>query len=117
MAKKFKKEEVVTGVIDFIKGAAEGDLLTEVAGELSGIVETSGHKKTASVYTVTPLTEAQKEAIKKKLEREINHEISLREVIDKKLLAGFKIKLGDWVYDASVAGQLESFKSEIYVNV
>lgn len=117
MAKKFKKEEVVSGVIDFIKDTTHDGLLSEVAGQLEEVAREGESAKIAYIFTVFKFTDAWKEEIKKRLEKEVGHEISLREVVDKKLLAGFKIKLGDWVYDASLKGQLESFKNEIYANI
>lgn len=117
MAKKYKKEEVVSGLIDFIKEATHEGLLSEVVGQLEEAAREGESAKIAYIYTFFKLTDDQKEAIKKKLEKQVGHEINLREVIDRKLLAGFKIKLGDWVYDASLKGQLESFKNEIYANI
>lgn len=117
MVKRYKKEEIVSGVVDFIKDAVSSEALSEVATTLSEVARGNQSAKTAYVYTVFKLTDSQKEAIKRKLEKEVNHEVILRQVIDKKLLGGFKIKLGDWVYDASIIGQLNDFKSEIYANI
>lgn len=117
MAKKFKREEVISGVIDFIKETTHDNLLPEVASQLQGIVKEENKAKIATVVTAFSLTEVQKEQIRKKLETAAGYEISLREIIDKSLLGGFKIKLGDWIYDASLKGTLEKLKNDLYANI
>ena len=117
MAKKFKREEVIGGVIDFIKETTHDNLLPEVASELSSIVKEGDKVKIATIVSFFSLTEVQKEQIRKKLETAAGLEISLREIIDKSLLGGFKIKLGDWIYDASLKGSLEKLKNDLYANI
>lgn len=117
MAKKFKREEVIGGVIDFIKETTRDNLLPEVAFQLQSIVKKENKAKIATVITASSLTEVQKEQIRKRLETAIGYEISLREVIDKSLLGGFKIKLGDWIYDASLKGTLEKLRNNLYANI
>lgn len=117
MAKKYQKEEVVKGVLDFLKDSTHESALSEVASELTNIADIVGLSKTAFIYTIVPFTEIDKKDIKNKLEKLVGHEIILREVIKPDILGGFKIKLGDWVYDSSIKGELETLKNELYANI
>lgn len=117
MAKRFKKEEVIGGVIDFIQDTTHDSLLPEVASQLSSLIDQEGKVKIATITTASSLTEEQKEQIRKKIEEAVGFEISLREIIDKNLLGGFKIKLGDWIYDASIKGALEKLKNDLYASI
>lgn len=113
MAKTHKKEQVIEGVIDFLKSSHEG-LIPKVVDKLREEVRRDSKLKLATVTTTTGFSESQKELISRKLEELTGREITIREIVDKKLLGGFKIRLGDWLYDSSIKGQLESLKEQIY---
>lgn len=113
MAKKYPKKDVIEGVLDFLKESSHEDVLSEVATELSDIVDKSSGVKTAVLSSAYRLDEEQKEQIKEKIEKLVGYEVQLREVINKKLIGGFKIKLGDWVYDDTLKGQLDYLKNEL----
>lgn len=74
-------------------------------------------KLEVTLFTAYALSRADKEKISQKIEKLIGREIVLNEIIDKSILAGFRLKLEDWVYDASINGQLEKLKSELYANI
>ncbi len=117
MVKKYQKEDVIKGVLDFIKETSHEGTLSEVASKLTNIAGIAGQAKTAYIYTVLRLSEVQKDQVREKLEKLVGHEISVRDEIDSKLLGGIRIKLGDWVYDSSVKGELEALKNELYGNI
>ncbi|GAA0125873.1 MULTISPECIES: F0F1 ATP synthase subunit delta [Clostridium] len=60
----------------------------------------------AKVKTVQPLNEEQKEQIIKKLKNYYNREFIIEESIDKKILGGVYITVGDDVIDVTVKGKL-----------
>lgn len=113
MAKKYPKNEVIDGVLNFLKESPHEGILSEVALELSDIVQKSDGVKTAVISSVYKLEEEQIKQIKEKIEKSVGYEISLREIVSKKLIGGFKIKLGDWVYDNTLKGQLDYLKNEL----
>ncbi|WP_026691586.1 F0F1 ATP synthase subunit delta [Alteribacter aurantiacus] len=62
----------------------------------------------ATIYTAKALTGDEKIAIKETFEKKTNQdEILLEEVVDPDVIGGFKIRIGDTVYDASVASKLK----------
>ncbi len=117
MSQYLKNEQIIKGVIDFIRDTTSAEVFPQVVNDLAKVIQEENEAKIAYIYTTVKLTPAQKQAIKKKLEKQLRKEVVLKEIIDKRLIAGFKIKIGDWVYDASIAGQLELFKNEMYASI
>lgn len=114
MVKKYSKEELIDGVLDFIKDSVSQEAFSEIVSAFIKSAKDEDEANTAYIFTTVKLTDLEEKAIKKKLEEMFNRQIKLEEIVDKSLLAGFKIKLGDWVYDATITGQLTSFEKELY---
>lgn len=117
MVRKYNKEEIVKGVVSFLKDSNQEGAISEVASALTSLTTVDKEKKIAHIFTPIVFSQEDKDQIQKKLEEIAGHEIILKEKADKKLLGGFKVKLGDWVYDASLSGQLESLKNELYDHI
>ncbi|AZK45868.1 F0F1 ATP synthase subunit delta [Paenibacillus lentus] len=62
---------------------------------------------TAIVYTTYPLNEEEKSAIADEFGAMVNKKIRVLNEIDKDLLGGMKVRIGDTLYDGSLAGKLE----------
>ncbi len=60
-----------------------------------------------AVKSARPLTEKEKEGIKKKF---ASKEVELKEKIDKSLIGGMVLKIGDTIIDGSVKGLLQNLK-------
>lgn len=117
MVKPYKKDEVVKGVIDFIKDTTHETEFNEVVLRLGSFAKSLKEAKVAHIYTVLPLDETIKNQIRKKIESMVGHEVTIRETVDKNLLGGVKIRVGDWVYDGTISGQLVTLKNQLYENV
>lgn len=74
--------------------------------ERRGIVE-------VDVETAAPLDDAQREHLRRALERLTGHEVRLEEEVDPDLLGGVVARVGDVVYDASVKGRLRQIREEM----
>ena len=73
-------------------------------------------KKNIHTFEVTsayPLTEEQKERLKKKLKRIVKTEVDIKFQIDPSLIGGLRIKKGDILYDGSIKGNLLKLKEKI----
>lgn len=68
---------------------------------------------TIEVSSVVALADAQKKRLQAELERLEGRPVSLRFSIDRGLLAGFSLKKGNLIYDASLKGQLARIKERI----
>jgi F-type H+-transporting ATPase subunit delta len=54
-----------------------------------------------------------REEIKKLVQKNTNSEIELIEKIDKSLVGGFVLKIGDTLYDSSVSTRIRKVKREL----
>ncbi len=71
-----------------------------------GIVE-------AEVVSAAPLIEAERVALRERLEGLTDRRVELRERVDPSLLGGLVVRIGDRLYDASVRGRLERLRSQL----
>ncbi len=71
----------------------------------TGIVE-------AFVLSAFIMDDAQKNFVKSKLESITGKKVKMKFEVDENLIGGFKVKIGDEVYDASVFNQLKILKSK-----
>ncbi len=70
----------------------------------------------AQVKSVIPLNEYQVDKLKENLEKKFNKKIILKQEIDKSILGGLYVIVGDEVIDGSVKYQLEQIKSQVLNN-
>jgi len=68
---------------------------------------------TFEVSSVVPLAEAQKARLKEELERLEGRPVHLRYSINPGLVAGFSLRKGNIIYDASLRGHLERIRQKI----
>ena len=91
------------------------NLIPEVADAFKFIYRESKGIVTAEIITATPLTaEGRKKALK--FVTGIYEKAELTEKVDKELIGGFIIRVGDKQYDESVARKLTSLKREFSKN-
>lgn len=71
------------------------------------------NKVTALVKSVIPLTEEQESKLKEKLEKKFNKNVILKYEIDKSILGGLYVRVGNEVIDGSIKSKLEEMKALI----
>ena len=62
------------------------------------------------IYSVEKLSKEEITKFEKKLSKKLSTEVLLVNKIDKSLLAGIKIKVGDYIIENSIEGFLNTFK-------
>ena len=65
------------------------------------------------VQSATPLPEDQRERLRRELKETFQREPLLSVRTDPELLGGLVVRVGDWLYDASVRTQLDSIRNQI----
>ena len=65
------------------------------------------------VQSATPLPEDQRERLRRELKETFEREPLLSVRTDPELLGGLVVRVGDWLYDASVRTQLQSIRNQI----
>jgi F-type H+-transporting ATPase subunit delta len=68
---------------------------------------------TAAVTSAVPLIDRERKDLTKILEQKVGTHISLAERIDPSIGGGLIVQLGDWEFDATVAGRLRRLKHEL----
>jgi F-type H+-transporting ATPase subunit delta len=83
------------------------DEFIDLANEERGIAE-------AKVYTVRPLTDVEQANISTQFARKVG-KVSLRieNIVDRTLIGGVKIRIGNRIYDGSVSGKLQRLEREL----
>ncbi|WP_156306018.1 ATP synthase F1 subunit delta [Sphingobacterium endophyticum] len=64
----------------------------------------------AEVTSASPLSEANLQALKQEIASQINAEVILSNKVDKSLIGGFVVKVGDMQIDASIQGKLNKLE-------
>lgn len=67
----------------------------------------------ADITSGVPLDNGQRAGLEKRLKEKIKKELKAEYGVDRSLLGGFKVKIGDIVYNNSIRYQLEKLKREL----
>ncbi len=62
------------------------------------------------IRTATPLDDAQQQRVAERLEQVLGKKVVVSTVIEDRLIGGIEVRVGDTVYDGSVAGRLKSLR-------
>lgn len=87
--------------------------LKEKQKELEKIYFEKHNMLLAHIKTVIPLEEEQREELKEKLQNKYNKKVILKEEIDKSLIGGVYVRVGDDVIDGTIKSKLKEMKDII----
>lgn len=105
-----------THVMSFLKLLCENGLIRafmQAKTEFDERVAEERRILEATVTSVVPLTDAQKQTLIAKLERQHGHTVRATYVIDETLLGGVVIQIGDTILDGSLKRQIRHLKEVI----
>ncbi|MBI5241308.1 MAG: ATP synthase F1 subunit delta [Elusimicrobia bacterium] len=88
-------------------------LLPALAGDFDRLMLQSRGVVRARVRAARPLSEADRARLRQSLEKFAGTGVELDVRQDPELLGGVTVRLGDWVLDSSLRGQLQSLKEAI----
>ncbi len=63
--------------------------------------------ETVEVAVPFPLTQVQKERLKKSLSSQMGRSVTVKETVDQEIVAGMVIRLGNLVFDGSLTNKLK----------
>lgn len=104
-------ESQITKSIKLLKGLPKIDAIWALSEYLKEVKRIQ-RQHTMYIETVIPLSSTQINRVKKILERKIKITKVLTN-INPQILGGFKLKIGDNVWDESILGKLNQIKEEI----
>lgn len=103
-------------VLSLLKLMCENDLMRSFPhckAEFDERVADARRILDATVTSAVPLTDAQKQTLIEKLERQHGHTVRATYMIDESLLGGVVVKIGDIIIDGSLKRQLSHMKEVI----
>ncbi|WP_068777403.1 F0F1 ATP synthase subunit delta [Paenibacillus sp. FJAT-26967] len=104
---------LVLNIINLLIDRRRQSLLPIVLSDFVQISNESLGQADATVYTALPLTEAQVKEIAEQFSRMTGKQIRVQTVIDPSLLGGITVRIGDRLYDGSLAGKLERLEKSL----
>jgi F-type H+-transporting ATPase subunit delta len=89
------------------------DLLRSIQLAFHDLAEERHGQMPVEVRSATPLSEQQVEQLKQELRDSFKRQPVLALKVDPDLLGGMTVKVGDWLYDATIRTQLETLQNQL----
>ncbi len=103
----------IVGLLVLLIKKGRQDSLLEVLDTFLDMVKKSSGIVKAVVISTLPLKSEQLQRVKEKLEASTKCQIELETIIDKSIIAGLVIRVGDKVVDASIKGEMQTLKKQL----
>ena len=103
-------------VVNLARLLIESNRVNEVAGvveEFRDLADAAAGRVRAVVTTAVELPADEKDKIARTLSSRLGKEISLRALVDPRVLGGLKLQYGDRLIDATVATRLQQLRSRL----
>jgi F-type H+-transporting ATPase subunit delta len=85
----------------------------EVADSFRGLLEVKEGVARARAITAVPLSDAERDALAQRLQRETGRRIILETEVDPALLGGVRVQIGDQLVDASTRARLSALRASL----
>ncbi len=103
-----KSTQVVKGILDYLDQSKQKGLLSEVESILETKVKKEKKADKIIVKSFILLSSSQLKSLQKQVNQIMKLELPISNQIDKQLLGGVTITVGDWFVDASLAKDLNN---------
>jgi F-type H+-transporting ATPase subunit delta len=92
------------------------EYITEVADHFVGLANEERGIAEALVYSVRPLTDAEKEALSVSFAAKVGKKsLRIENIVDTDLLGGLKLRIGNRIFDGSLRGKLDRLERKLLV--
>jgi F-type H+-transporting ATPase subunit delta len=102
---------------EFLVEAGQARRLAPIAEELAREAAQRSERSLAEVRTAVPPSERQRARLAEALARATGHEVELKVVLDPSVVGGVVARVGDEVFDGSVASRLSSARQRLVGSV
>ncbi|WP_366923710.1 F0F1 ATP synthase subunit delta [Metallumcola ferriviriculae] len=116
LLEKVFRSQVSQEILNFVKLVCDKRrerYLSQMLREYIAFADEARNVLAATVRTAKELTPEHYQGIKEKLSKMTGKEIRLETKVDPELIAGVVVKIGDRVYDGSVANRLSDLKTHL----
>lgn len=91
-------------------------MIGEVAEEFIQLANDDRGIADADVYTVRPLTDAEKEALSSVFAAKVGKKtLRINNIVDSDILGGVKVRIGNRIFDGTLSGKLNRLKRQLSV--
>jgi F-type H+-transporting ATPase subunit delta len=108
---------LTTTLVGFLVDAGQARHIGGIAEELAKEAARKSERTLGEVRTAVPLTDAKQKLLADALTRATGHPVELKVVVDPSVIGGIVARVGDQVFDGSVASRLEDAKQHIMGSV
>ncbi|MCH2206307.1 MAG: ATP synthase F1 subunit delta [Lentisphaerales bacterium] len=108
-----KADKTTFEFLMFLEKKGRLDILADVIYEFAKLNDRLNNVERISITSAFPMADAQVSAIKERLQQKLSKSIVAEVKVEPGLIGGFKVKVGDQVYDLSVVTQLEKIKQSV----
>ncbi|MGL4362119.1 MAG: ATP synthase F1 subunit delta [Cellulosilyticaceae bacterium] len=106
-------EDEFVGLLALIVKKGRQDYILDILNAFIDLAKTEAGLVQATVTSAIALQEKQLAQIKANIEQNTGKQVELEVVVDKTLIGGLIVRVGDKVVDGSVRGQMNTLKSEL----
>jgi len=115
-----KTTNITAELIDLLIRNKRLLIFGEVAKQYTILYDYLEGKETAMVTSAIPLTEEMNAKVLTKVEEITKKEVTIENIVNKDIIGGFILRIGDVQYDASIANKLQllkrQFDNESYIS-
>ncbi len=108
-----KSNLIVSGLLDFLSETGQSKLLPEVTEELGNLILEAKKANVVTISSFLALTQSQLSLLKSTLGKYIGNQLPFMNKVDKHLLGGFTVRVGDWFLDASLLYYVNNIKKNL----
>lgn len=113
---KGKFSPITENLVQIIVRKRREKYLRDIAVRFLALYDLSHNITRGVLVSATPLSDAQKKAIVSLVEKELTTKFELTEQVDPELIGGFKLRVGDKLFDGSIAARLRDLNQEFLNN-
>ena len=106
VAQRAGLSKLVQDFVSLVAARGRADHLREMAASYHALVDEASGRMTGQVRTASPMTDDEKRRLSARLGQALGKQVVLEEVVDRSLLGGFVARVGSFVLDGSLDGQL-----------
>jgi len=105
--------KVVQDFVSLVAGRGRSDHLREMAAAYRALVDEDLGRVSGEVRTATAMTDDEKRRLAARLGQALGKQVVLQETVDRSLLGGFVARVGTFILDGSLDGQLRHLRERL----
>lgn len=103
---------ITSNLIEIIVRKKREPYLVDITERFLALYDRQMNITRGMLVSAVPLTAAQKQAIKERVETELKTSFEVEEKIDAEMIGGFQLRIGDLLFDGSIASRLRELIQE-----